>query len=516
MFANPEQKTNGMKKMTLYKLLIAFFVVAGIVAACTKEEEDVKLDPKLSTSQILNLKSDSATVVGFVVAQGGGFTEKGICYSTSAEPTIEDSKVVYDGANDKATFNVALGGLDYATKYYARAYAINSKGTFYGKEVTFTTLPVLPTVTTAEFKANTGTTAKGGGEVTNDGGAEVTKRGVVFGTSPNPVKGDNNYTENGTGKGAFLSELSKLQGLTTYYVRAYATNVVGTAYGPQVTFTTPQAIVTLWIAGAYQGWNPGGAKDSLMNSDTDQIVQGYADITDPNGFKFVTQKNWNGPNYGAGDAAGKISTTGDNLSLGSAGYYLFEINLNTLTYTATKTTWGIIGSGTDDDWNSDQNMVYSPALRKWVATIPLTAEEIKFRANDDWTLNYGDTGKDGKLEKGGDNIPVATAGTYSVMLDLSEPLKYKYSLTQWGLIGSATGGWSTDLNMTPNANNTWTITTDLVAGEIKFRANDGWDINYGGSEGKIAAGGANIAIPAAGNYTITIDFVAGTYTVQQN
>lgn len=502
-----------MKKLTLYKLLISFFVVAGIISACTKEEEDVKLNSRLSTSQVLNLKSDSATVIGFVVAQGDGFTEKGVCYSTDAEPTIDDSKVIYEGADTKATFNVTIGGLNYATKYYARAYATNSKGTIYGKQVEFTTLPVKPTVTTAAFTATTGTTAKGGGNVTNTGGAEITARGVVYGTAHNPTV-DGNKTTDGTGSGAFTSELSNLKGLTTYYVRAYATNVAGTAYGPEVSFTTPQAIVTLWIAGAYQGWNPGGAKDSLMNSATDQIVQGYADITDPNGFKFVSQKNWDGPNYGAGDAAGKISTTGGNINLPSAGYYHFKLNLANLTYTADKTIWGVIGGATAGGWDSDQNMVYSPALRQWVATIPLTAGEFKFRANDNWDLNYGVT--DGKVVAGGNNIPVANAGTYSVMLDLSSPLKYKYSLTQWGLIGDATGGWSADLNMTPAANNTWTITTDLVAGEIKFRANDGWDINYGGSGGNLVSGGANIAIPAAGNYTITLNLANGTYTVQQN
>lgn len=205
---------------------------------------------------------------------------------------------------------------------------------------------------------------------------------------------------------------------------------------------------------------------------------------------------------------------GGNINLPSAGYYHFKLNLANLTYTADKTVWGVIGGATAGGWDSDQNMVYSPALRQWVATIPLTAGEFKFRANDNWDLNYGVT--DGKVVAGGNNIPVANAGTYSVMLDLSSPLKYKYSLTQWGLIGDATGGWSNDLNMTPAANNTWTITTDLVAGEIKFRANDGWDINYGGSGGNLVSGGANIAIPAAGNYTITLNLANGTYTVQQN
>lgn len=505
-----------MKKLTLYRFFAAFFLATIIVAACTKEEDDVKLDAKLTTSQVLNLKSDSVTIVGFVVAQGSGFTEKGVVYNTSATPTVDNSKVVFEGENSTATFNVALGGLNYATKYFARAYAINDKGTFYGKEVEFTTLPVVATVATGEFKATTGTTATGTGDITNNGGADITARGVVYSTSHNPTLADKKTTD-GTGSGEFTSSLSDLKGLTTYYVRAYATNSAGTAYGPEVSFTTPQAIVTLWVAGDFQGWNPVAAKDSLMNSATDQNVQGYVNITNTNGFKFTSQKNWDGPNYGIGATAGTLSTSGDNLSVSSAGYYLFKIDLANLTYTATKTTWGVIGSGTDDDWNSDQNMTYSTVLRKWVATIPLTAEEIKFRANDDWTLNYGDDGVDGKLEPGGANIAVATAGTYSVMLDLSSPLNYKYQVTTWGIIGSATAGqWNSDQNMTPNVNNTWTITTDLTAGEMKFRANDGWDINYGGTEGNIVAGGANIAIAEAGNYTITLDLVNGTYTIQKN
>lgn len=503
-----------MKKINLYKFIALFFAATIIIAACTKEEADVKLDPALATSQILNLKSDSATVVGFVIAKADGFNEKGVVYSTEPAPTLDDAKVVYAGAENKATFNVPIGGLNYATKYYARAYATNASGTLYGEEIVFTTLPVVPTVTTAAFTAPTGTTAKGGGNVTNNGGADVTARGIVYSINPNPtVSGDK--TSDGTGVGVFTSALSNLKGLTKYYVRAYATNSAGTGYGPQVEFTTPPAIVTLWLAGDFQGWNPSGAKDSLMNSDTDQIIQGYADITTTGGFKFVSQKNWDGPNYGVGASAGKISSSGDNLSVPAAGYYLFKINLADLSYTATKTSWGIIGGATANGWDADQNMTFSPVLRKWIATIPLTASEIKFRANDAWDINYGDTGNNGSLEAGGDNIPVAKAGTYSVMLDLSKPLTYKYSLTQWGIIGNATaGGWDNDTNMTPNADNTWTITTTLSAGELKFRANDSWDVNYGGSAGKIAAGGANIAITSAGTYTITLDLVNGTYTIQ--
>lgn len=504
-----------MKKTVLYKFLTAIVAATLIIAACTKEGSDVRLDPKVSTSQVLNVKSDSATVVAFVVS-GGNFTEQGVCYSTNAEPTIDDKKVIFYGTPTKATFPYVITNLAYATKYYARSFATNANGTIYGEIMSFTTLPVAPTVTTAVFTATSGTSAKGGGSVTVDGGATVTARGVCYSTKHNPTTADSKTTD-GNGLGDFTSSLSKLKGLTTYYVRAYATNSAGTGYGPEVSFKTPEAIVTLWAAGDFQGWNPGAAKDSFMNTADDPLVQGYLYLPNTNGFKFVSQKNWDGPNYGLGASAGKLSTDAGagNLSVSAAGYYLFKLDLANLTYTATKTTWGVIGGATAGGWDSDQPMTYSTALKKWVATIPLTASEFKFRANGAWDLNYGDTGKDGKLDPGGDNIANTTAGTYTIMLDLSSPLNYKYSVTQWGLIGSATaGGWDSDQNMTPSGNNTWTITTTLSAGDIKFRANDGWDINYGGSGGNIVAGGANITIATAGTYTITLDLVNGTYTIQ--
>jgi starch-binding outer membrane protein SusE/F len=499
-------------KKHLYKYLIFFFVTSVIVGACNKDESDVRLDPKLSTANVPELTSNSATVVGFVIAQGSGFTEKGICYSTSESPTISDSKVVYSGSTTTATFNVELTGLNYATTYHARAYATGSSETIYGEDITFTTLPVLPTVTTSEFTPKTGTTATGGGSVTNAGGAEVTEYGVCYATTENPTI-ENSYVEIGSGTGDFTASLSKLQGLTTYYVRAYAKNSQGYAYGNQVSFTTPRAIVILYIVGAFQNWDPANAKDSLMNSEDNSTIEGYAYLTTDE-FKFAGQKNWDGTNYGVGSTAGTLSTSGDNLSVSENGYYFFNIDLDKLTYIITKTTWGIVGSATGS-WDSDQSMTYSTSMRKWIATIPLTADAIKFRANGAWTYNYGDTDNDGKLEAGGDNIAVATAGTYSVFMDLSSPLNYGYSVTQWGLIGSATStGWDSDLNMTPHSNNTWTITTTLTAGDIKFRANDAWTFNYGGSSGNLISGGDNITISTAGTYTITLDLSNGTYTVE--
>ena len=116
---------------------------------------------------------------------------------------------------------------------------------------------------------------------------------------------------------------------------------------------------------------------------------------------------------------------------------------------------------------------------------------------------------------GGNNIKVSGGpGYFKINADLNEA-KYSWMKTDWGVIGSATAdGWNSDQNMTYDvANKVWTVTLDLVQGEIKFRANDSWDLNYGddGADGKLDPGGANIAIPAAGNYTITLDLSQAIY-----
>ena len=95
----------------------------------------------------------------------------------------------------------------------------------------------LPTVTTMSVTSVTGTTAQCGGFISSDGGASITERGVCWGVSAHPTTAGN-HTSDGTGAGSFVSNLYDLQSGTTYYVRAYATNSVGTAYGNDVTFVT--------------------------------------------------------------------------------------------------------------------------------------------------------------------------------------------------------------------------------------------------------------------------------------
>jgi len=127
-----------MKRKTLYKILAVLVTAIMLFSACTKDTADVRLTSTLATTQLLNITSSAATVVGYVLAEGEGFTEKGVCYNTATAPTVSNTKVVYSGETKTATFNVTLTGLNYATKYYARAYAtIVGSGTIYGEEYSY-------------------------------------------------------------------------------------------------------------------------------------------------------------------------------------------------------------------------------------------------------------------------------------------------------------------------------------------------------------------------------------------
>jgi hypothetical protein len=210
---------------TAYGAQVTFTTVAGGTLAT------------VTTTAVTNITTTTATSGGNVTADGGTtVTARGVCWSTSANPTTANSKTT-DGTGT-GTFTSSLTGLTANTLYYVRAYATNSAGTAYGAQVTFTTLNYsLPTVTTTAVTNITTTTATSGGNVTSDGGATVTARGVCWSTSANPTTA-NNKTSNGTGTGSFTSSLTGLTANTLYYVRAYATNSTGTAYGNQVTFTT--------------------------------------------------------------------------------------------------------------------------------------------------------------------------------------------------------------------------------------------------------------------------------------
>lgn len=194
--------------------------------------------PILSTTTISNIANNTASSGGTITTQGSSaVTARGVCWSTSPSPTTANSKST-DGTGT-GSFTSALTGLTANTTYYVRAYATNSSGTAYGNQLIFLTTAntQLPTVTTTNASSITNTQATTGGNVTNQGSSAVTVKGVCWSTTQNPTTA-NNKTVNGSGIGSYSTDIYPLTANTTYYVRAYATNSNGTAYGNQITITT--------------------------------------------------------------------------------------------------------------------------------------------------------------------------------------------------------------------------------------------------------------------------------------
>lgn len=486
---------------------------AILLAGCTKETSDVRLDPKLGTTKVSGITSNSATIMGFVVAQGDGFTEKGICYDIAANPTTAKSKTVYAGTATTAAFNVTLTGLNYATPYFARAYAIGPSGTVYGEELTFTTLPVVPTLTTLAVTDVTGNSAKSGGTVTISGGANVTARGVCWGlTDPPTIAGSK--TTDGAGTGAFTSSLTGLLGNKTYYVRAYATNSAGTGYGPTVSFktavdlpvVTTTAVTDITKTSAKSGGNvtyDGGgtvtAKGLVWSTDanpdlTDNIIPGGTGTG-----SFVS--NLTGLTVNTAYHVRAYATNSAGTAYGS------DIQFKTL---ADITKFFVVG--TYNGWNNSDAAEYiistetNPEAQGYVY-FP-AAGEFKLTTDHSWddAHTFGDNGS-GALTNPGNNI-IAPAGYLFIKASLAT-MTYSVVSTAWGIIGSATpGDWGDETPLTYNQTlKLWTGGFHLKAAEFKFRANHDWGYNYGAQSGSLTLepGGPNIAAPVEDDYAITLD-----------
>jgi hypothetical protein len=192
--------------------------------------------PSVTTATATGVTSTGATLGGNVTNDGNAtVTERGVVYATTQTPTTSNTKVPLGTGTGSFTTNIT--GLTSGTTYYVRAYAINSQGTTYGSQEVFVCSLTLsqPTVNTTAATGVTTTGATLGGNVTNDGNATVTERGVVYATTQSPTT-SNTKVPLGTGTGSFTTNITGLTSGTTYYVRAYAINSQGTAYGSQEVF----------------------------------------------------------------------------------------------------------------------------------------------------------------------------------------------------------------------------------------------------------------------------------------
>lgn len=287
--------------------------------------------------------------------------------------------------------------------------------------------------------------------------------------------------------------------------------------------TTYLSIITWYIPGDYvaasypgstfKDWDPANSPIVKSTAVAPLKLEGYVYMGNAtNNWKFASKPNWDGPNYGDDNNSGVLNPNAANNIAKPKGYYKLNADAGAMTYTAVATDWGLIGDATPGGWGDETALTFDPASQTWTGGMHLTAAKIKFRANHTWDYNYGSTAGNSTLDAGGSDIPVSLESDYFITLDLSHPNAYTYSANRWGLIGGAipVTGWDSDVNMTWDATaKAFKITLDLVQGAVKFRANDGWDLNYGGDPAALTPGGADIAIATAGNYTISL-FLNGT------
>ncbi len=211
-------------------------------------------------------------------------------------------------------------------------------------------------------------------------------------------------------------------------------NVLPQYSNPVTILVTPftTELPKIAVPGNHQGWDPPTAPLLASEAFGQTNYEGYVWLD--GGHKFIAPDsngdfNWGNIDWGDdGSTSGVLLEDGESDIIAAPGYYFIQVDTGALTYSETMYDWGIIGSATVDNWDSDQNMTYDPVTKTWRITLDLSAEEIKFRANDAWDWNYGDTGADELLDLGGDNIAVPAAGNYTVVLDFSNPRAYTYSL----------------------------------------------------------------------------------------
>lgn len=202
--------------------------------------------PTVLTTGVTAISTTSFTVNGEVIMAGGStVSERGFVYGLTSNPTIYNNKKNV-GAG-LGTFTATISGLQAGHTYYVRAFATNTNGTAYGSQMTVTTntqapstLPIVNTVAVVNVTNNEATVSA---NVMSDGGEAVTQRGFVYDTLPNPTT-SNNVAYHGTGTGHYSNLLTGLLSGKTYYVRAFATNSMGTAYGNVISFSTsvPSAV----------------------------------------------------------------------------------------------------------------------------------------------------------------------------------------------------------------------------------------------------------------------------------
>ena len=367
-------------------------------SAGTSYSEQITVTTSTAPAIVADVTSSEITGVSFKVSSeiinngGADVTEKGFCFATTENPTIENSKKTVDGDE----FETTIAELAPVTTYYVRAYAVNSIGTSYSEQVLVKTLAVLATVSDVASSDITGSSFKVSSTITFNGGAEVTEKGFCYSTTENPTVENNKQVIVGD---EFETTIAELEPATTYYVRAYAINSIGIAYSEQITTMTQKlpyinakfsissanqvyfAMGNLQYQANIETWRFAENQYDIIGSDNANVSSTYSGWIDlfgwgtsgyNNKFPYMTSKTNTDYGDGENDIAGTNYDWGVNNAISNGG------NQAGLWRTLTKAEWAYLINSRDN-----------ASSKKGFATVNNVTGLVLLP--DDWTLPTGVT-----------------------------------------------------------------------------------------------------------------------------
>ncbi len=177
----------------------------------------------------------------------------------------------------------------------------------------------------------------------------------------------------------------------------------------------------IYVPGSYQGWNVTDTKNSLSSPMSNKIYEGYRYFDEPNTGLLFTRIPDFALSLGDRDGDGTLEMGKDTIFVPTTGLHYIRVNLNNNTYTIEKREFGVLGTATPGGWDTDTDLTWDPDLGALTVELELIPGAMKFRANDDWAVNFGDNGGDAILEQDGADIMVAKGGNSIITLYLDKP-----------------------------------------------------------------------------------------------
>ena len=270
--------------------------------------------PVVQISAVTDITPSSGRCTGQVTNENGGVvSDCGFCYGTSPKPSLSNT-VVRLGSHT-GSFSYTLTNLKQGVTYYVRAFATSNLGTGYSSDVSFTTSSGMPICGSTTISHLDPTTVKGTSTATCGSNSTISEKGFCWSISSNPTI-NNNKVVCGFGNGDFSGYISSLQPSTTYYVRSYATNEYGTAYGPELSLVSHSGLATVSTSSAYKF----GDYIITGGNVTDDAGTVVIDRGVCYGFSHNPNLSWNFEHTYDGDGTGEFTS---HIPLPTSSGYLY-------------------------------------------------------------------------------------------------------------------------------------------------------------------------------------------------